>query len=317
MFDDERRTDSVRWQPKQQSSAAYIGLWASFALTALIIGLSTLTNVNRFFVWTNMLYAWPAARAVAIGAYSPALVFTLTALVSTFYHSCTESTVLRANLRLDAYAAAAVIVTLLAAATIHHQRQRRADDGDFWSIIAALGALAAWIATLVIGVAGTLDGCMAPMPSAPALFGVWQELDFGTAFASLLVALLYFVDIGDALDVGVFYVFLVIMLVGKRFVYAGFGTDTAVYTTLAIAGALVLVARCIHWGMDETAARDWRALKRRAGFVVVALVATLLAFSFFAGDIHGLWHIFSAAALLAILDTHHSVRVFTQRRKNS
>jgi len=304
----------------------------TFALTLGIAGLAGAIGGTPFFsLWTNLLFLWPVVRAIELHAYSEAIVFSVTLIVSFAYHACVADALVRAALAPSFFVLlglAMLIIIAAAALAVWRKIGRRAtrrpsddddDDDTEWPsrahacviIAAATSALAVIVAASVAAASG-LDGCLYPGPHVPALVTLWRTTDFTTALASLVAVTIHGIQIGTGLELGVFWLVLALAILVNAFVAAGLAPAGATYAILGVALGLLLVARLIACcAVPHTEARAaWRRYSwwDAVGGVLVGATALIFFLTNNTSATHGWWHALAALALFFVMDAVVSIR---------
>jgi len=291
------------------------------ALTSALYRPNDALSLARFSQWTNAVFVWPALRAAALGAYSETVVFALTLIVSVLHHGCLHDAAMRSALAAESFTllGTTLIVIIVGTAVLatHSRPRYRGYAG-----VAAL-ALSVLVATTVLGQAiflvrrGRLDGCgYLHEPNdgqylalqAPSLVRVWSSVDFVTAFAALIVVFVYMFQTHVSVELGVFWLFVVVVLAGTLLDHAQLMTDGILFAVLIVLAAAIIGGRLVLWCCIDDARHVAAAMRRySAGDVVGGLLLAGAAVAIFIGHnepaFHGWWHVLAAAALYLVVES--------------
>lgn len=314
---------------------------AAFAVAVLVADDATPVPFARICLWTNLFFLWPAIRALWMrnaapgytypAAWAEAGVFAVTFFASVIHHGCDSNATVRDALRFDTLWLLLIgAATMVTAVTVLMATWRRPADWTWqdarpsWCIGGAAVLAAAALAVgfgmaMAAASAEQLDGCLWPHPplpdagytgtTAPALAKLWGVVDFVTAFAALVLAAIWLLQLTDTLTLAVFWLLAVLLLALKlmsSYVPGGLG-EAAPMVGVAVAAALFLccqlVVCCTY---PEPVVQQ--LLARYDGWdLALAAVVSVVAVGLFLFDntppVHGAWHALGAAALYLVLES--------------
>jgi hypothetical protein len=260
-------------------------------------------------VWTNVFFLWPALRAASLLAWSEGFVFSLTLLVSAVHHGCVGDEVERRRLSVDTFTVVGSSVVVLGLGfaisyyfSIRDRLQRAAAVPLLFSVVFfIIGATVA----ILIPATTTYDACLYAYTDeeseAALLVDIWSTVDFLTAFASLIVVLIYLFQIRHRVELAVFWLFLVVILVGTLYSRAGLASLTSLYAYVVVLAAIIITIRL--WLCLTQSDEDRRRFVERYDWcdLVLTVVVGTLAISIFVAyntaSTHGWWHVAAAVAL--------------------
>ena len=306
-----------------------LGWWvavATYVVAVVIVAAATYrpddpVALAHFSQWTNIFFVWPALRAVDLGAFSEAIVFSLTLVVSTLHHGCLPDAALRQAVAIDTYALlGTALITLVGASAVLATRRRPAYRG-FAAVAAIAGITLAGIVLYAVAPSavgkGTLDGCLYPHEAGdpayqptvvPRLVDVWSTADFVTAFAALIVVFVYFFQTHPAVELGIFWLFTAIVLAGTLLEHAQLLGDGVFFATVLVVAVVMVTGRLLLWCFFDPRERVRAAVERyQCCDVIFGLLLTGVALAIFIGHnepaFHGWWHVLAAAALFLVMES--------------
>jgi len=276
------------------------------------------------------------------GAWAEAIVFFVTFFVSTAHHGCFADAALRRGLAVESivvlFLGAAVfsVATYWAAflwvGTAPKRRVRLKSTDEAWSyrartwllgsaFLVALAFAASFVASSVLAANGKLDGCLwihsGPLDSeyedaqAPALEDVWDVADFVTAFSALVVAVLFLLHVQHSAAFGLFWMFAILILVGKLGQTSGSPllTQGGIIAIVLVFGFCAVLCQCVVWCTypDEVRAKYASEYEGRdfGGTVVFGVSAILLFVFDNTRSTHAVWHALGALALYYAIETRY------------
>jgi len=237
-------------------------------------------------------------------------VFSLTLLVSAVHHGCVNNEVERQRLAVDTFTVVGLSVVVLIFGfavsyylSIRDRLQRAATMPLLFGVV--LFTIGATVAFLVP--ATTLyDACLYSYTDdeaseVPLLVDIWSTVDFLTAFAALVVVIIYLFQIQHRVELAVFWLFLVVILVGTMYSKAGLASLTSLYVYVTALAAVVITVRL--WLCCTQSDEDRRRFVDRydwCDLVLTVIIGTLAVSIFIAyntASTHGWWHVAAAVAL--------------------
>ena len=303
-----------------------VSLWIGVAAVAAILYRpKDDQSLALFSLWTNVFFVWPALRAASLGAFSETIVFALTLVASTFHHGCVNSTSTRHVLAPSTYivlylSSVAIIVGIAYFATttttVGPRRTRKFAGIVVSAVLIVLSILVLLIPLSEIG-ANRLDGCAYPYDdddyegvTAPRLVDIWATVDFVTAFSALVVVIVYFFQTNRRVELGVFWLFAVIILLCTLLDRAHLLSENVFFGAVAALALVFIVGRFSVWCCvldEQETRRQWaryRLMDVLAGLLVGAS-AILVFVEFNANSVHGWWHILAATALYLMVESNY------------
>jgi len=268
------------------------------AVLALAIALQWTTSSGdlRFAQYTNALYVWPAVACALRGADLFAAVLTWTFAASVLHHGCE----LVHHHGPGPHETYVLLLTGLAAVAIAYVY--RSGSGSAVAIVVALLLLTSGI-VLLYGVAYSSDGC------AGGNAMIWSAIDYFTAISAAVYTAAYVMQLpedaprqhGDR--AAVFWLIAVLALVLSVYATYAHLSHAQALCILAVLFAVSLVAWLVLACGTFSGAqrRDYWSRYNAYDAVAAALLLALAVFLWlhFAGhaDMHGWWHVVSAAAV--------------------
>lgn len=275
---------------------------------------------KRFALYTNVLFAWPAVHALAVGADAESLVFLATLVISMLHHGCLYDDVCRRAVAVEVFVLLGLtLLGIIVGAGVvlcarAHRPQMRTCLGAGLVLVA--------IAVVVVGAVALghapmhLDGCLyyhadaADTSYVAPLVTLWSSVDVVTALAALVAVLVFLVHVGRALELGLVWLFAVLTLVLVLWRDAGYVTTTTLYVVLGLVLVVFVLVRglaCVALPRErrERLTGSYNICDVVGGVLVGASALVLfLVFNDTADAIfvHGLWHVLAAVALVLVVD---------------